>query len=74
MNDNEATIPQQIAHLEVIASTMRDDLAEARAGFLAKPGDERLTKQVCALEGLLKGLMTKVERLKRQVGSPEVLP
>jgi hypothetical protein len=65
MNDNEGTVPQQIAHLESIASTMREDLKEARAGVLAKPGDERLTKQVNALERLLKGLMTKVERLRK---------
>jgi hypothetical protein len=30
MNDNEGTIPPYIAHLESIASTMRDDLKEAR--------------------------------------------
>jgi hypothetical protein len=30
MNDNEGTIPQQIAHLESMATTMREDLA-ARA-------------------------------------------
>jgi hypothetical protein len=66
MNDNEGTIPQQIAHLESFASTMREDLKEARAGLLTKPGDERLAKQVEALERLLKGLMTKVERLRRQ--------
>jgi hypothetical protein len=66
MNDNEATIPQQIAHLEAMADTMREDLEEARAGLLAKPGDERLAKQVSALEGLPKGLMTKVERLRRR--------
>jgi hypothetical protein len=66
MNDNEGTISQQIAHLEAMASTMREDLAEARAGLLAKPGNERLAKQVNALERLLKGLMTKVERLRRQ--------
>ena len=66
MNDNQATIPQQIAHLEAMASTMRQDLEEARAGLLAKPGDERLAKQVGALEGLLKGVLTKVERLRRQ--------
>lgn len=68
MNDNEATGPQQIAHLEGMASTMREDLREARAGLQAEPGDERLAKQVAALEGLLKGVLTKVERLKRQVG------
>jgi hypothetical protein len=66
MNDNEATIPQQIAPLEAMAITMREDLAEARAGLLAKPGDERLAKQVAALEGLLKGVLTKIERLRRQ--------
>ena len=66
MNDNEGTIPQQIAHLEAMASTMRGDLAEARAGLRAKPEDERLAKQVAALEGLLKGVLTKVERLRRQ--------
>jgi hypothetical protein len=66
MNDNEGTIPQQIAHLEAMASTMREDLKEARAGLLAKPGDERLAKQVDALEGLLKGVLKKAERLKRQ--------
>ena len=38
MNDNEGTIPQQIAHLEAIAGTMREDLKEARAGLLTKPG------------------------------------
>jgi hypothetical protein len=68
MNDNEGTIPQQIAHLEAMAATMREDLAEARAGLLAKPDDERLAKQVAALEGLLKRLLTKIERLKRQAG------
>jgi hypothetical protein len=57
MNDNEGTIPQQIAHLEGIAATMRDDLREARAGLQAKPGHERLAKQVNALERLLKGLL-----------------
>ena len=57
MNDNEGTIPQQIAHLEGIAATMRDDLKEARAGLQAKPGHERLAKQVNALERLLKGLL-----------------
>ena len=66
MNDNEGTIPQQIAHLEAVASKMHEDLKEAQAELLAKPGNERLTKQVNALEGLLKGLMTKVERLRRQ--------
>jgi hypothetical protein len=65
MNDNEATVPQQIAHLESMASTMREDLKEAREGLLAEPGDERLGKQVSALEGLLKGVLTKVERLRR---------
>jgi hypothetical protein len=44
MNDNEGVIPQQLAHLERIASTMRLGLAEARARLLAKPGDERLAK------------------------------
>jgi hypothetical protein len=66
MNDNEGTVPQQIAHLEAMASTMREDLKEARAGLLAKPYDERLAKQVAALEGLLKGLLKKVERLRRR--------
>jgi hypothetical protein len=70
MNDNEGTIPQQIAHLKAMASTMREDLADARAELVAKPGDERVTQQVAALEGLLKGLLTKVERLKRQAGLP----
>jgi len=70
MNDNDGTIPQQIAHLESIASTMRDDLKEARAELLAKPRNERLTKQVKALEYLLKGLLQKVEWLRRQAGSP----
>jgi len=28
MNDNEGTIPQQIAHLEAMASTMREDLCK----------------------------------------------
>jgi hypothetical protein len=66
MNDNEATVPQQIPHLESMVSAMRNDLKEARAELLAKPGDERLAKQVTALEHLLKELMTKVERLRRQ--------
>jgi hypothetical protein len=66
MNDNEATIPQQIAHLEAMAGTMHEDLEEARAGLLAKPGDERLAKQVAALEGLLKRVVKKVERLRRR--------
>ena len=66
MNDNEGTIPQQIAHLEAMADTMREDLVQARADFVAKPDDERLAKQVAALEGLLKGVLRKVERLRRQ--------
>ena len=67
MNDNEGTIPQQIAHLEGIAATMRDDLKEARAGLQAKPGDERLAKQVNALERLLNGvLLDALERLASQ--------
>ena len=66
MNDNEGTIPQQIAHLESMANMMREDLADARAGLQAKPGDEKLTKQVGALESLLKSVLAKVERLKRQ--------
>jgi hypothetical protein len=66
MNDNEGTIPQQIAHLEAIANTMRDDLTEARVELLGRPGDETFTKQVDALESLLKGLMTKVEKVRRQ--------
>jgi hypothetical protein len=45
---------------------MREDLEEARAGLLAKPGDERLAKQVAALEGLLKGVLAKVERLRKR--------
>jgi hypothetical protein len=65
MNDNEGTIPQQIVHLESMANTMREDLKEARAGLLAKPGDERLAKQVKALEHLLKDVLQKVERLRR---------
>jgi hypothetical protein len=32
MNDNEGTVLQQIAHLEAIAITMREDLKEARTG------------------------------------------
>jgi len=66
MNDNEGTIPQKIVHIEGIAATLRDDLREARAELLTKPGDERLTRQVDALERLLKGLVTTVERLRRQ--------
>jgi hypothetical protein len=54
MNDNEGTIPQQIAHLEAIASTMREDLEQARNGLLSKPDDEGLAKQVAALQVLLK--------------------
>ena len=42
MNDNEGTLPQQIAHLEAMASTMREDVVQARAGLLAKASDERL--------------------------------
>ncbi|MPZ35861.1 MAG: hypothetical protein GEV13_33715 [Rhodospirillales bacterium] len=57
MNDNEATIPQRIAHLDAMASAAR---------LVAKPGDERLAKQAVALEGLLKGVLTKVERLRRK--------
>ena len=70
MNDNEPTVPEQFAHLEAIASIMRKDLVEARAGLLAKPYDERLAKRMAALEGLLKGVLAKVERLKRQAGLP----
>ena len=69
MNDNEGTIPQQIAHLEGTAATMRDDLKEARAGLQAKPGDERLAKQVNALERLLNGLAQRDQlaaAIKRQ--------
>jgi hypothetical protein len=69
MNDNEATIPQRIAQLEGMASTMREDLKEARAGLQAEPGDERLAKQVDALEWLLKDVLKRVERLRRKSGT-----
>ena len=73
MNDNEGTIPQQIAHLEGIAATMRDDLKEARAGLQAKPGDERLAKQVNALERLLKGLLVHSLALPGSAGAAETV-
>jgi hypothetical protein len=63
MNDNEGTVPQQIAHLETIAATMREDLKDARAELLLKPGDGKLTKQIDALHDLLKGILRKIERL-----------
>jgi hypothetical protein len=66
MNDNEGTIPQQIAHLESMANMMREDLTHARAGLKTQPGDEKLTKQVSALESLLKSVLVKVEPLRRQ--------
>ncbi len=69
MNDNEGAIPQQIAHLEDMASAMREDLKEARAELQASPGDERLAKQVAALQWLLKYALKKVQRLKSQTGS-----
>lgn len=40
MNDNDGTIPHQIARLEGIASTIRYDIKEALAGLLAKLDDE----------------------------------
>lgn len=52
MNDNEGTISQQIAHLEAMASTMRVDLKDACAGLMTNPDDERLIKQVDALQYL----------------------
>ena len=58
MNHNEGAIPQQTAHLEAMASTMREDLEEARVGQVARD-------RASALEGLLKGVLTKIERLKR---------
>ena len=73
MNDNEGTIPQQIAHLEGIAATMRDDLKEARAGLQAKPGDERLAKQVNALERLLNGLLVHASALPGPAGAAETV-
>jgi hypothetical protein len=48
-----------------MASTLREDLAEARAGLVAKLYDERLAKHVAALEWLLKDVLKKVERLRR---------
>jgi hypothetical protein len=42
MNDNEGTLPQQIAHLEAMASTSQEHVVQARAGLLAKPSDEGL--------------------------------
>ena len=45
---------------------MRAALKEARAGLLAKPEDERLAKQASALEGLLKGVLAKMQRFRRQ--------
>ena len=66
MNDNEGTVPQQSAHLEGLAATLREDLAEARLGLTAAPYDERLAKQITALERLMKGVLAKIEQLKRQ--------
>lgn len=36
MNDNEDTSPQQIVHLESMASTTQEDLKEARAGLVTR--------------------------------------
>jgi hypothetical protein len=66
LNDNEGTIPQQIAHLESSAALMREDIAEARAELLQQPYDEQLAKQLNALEGLLQSTLAKIERLKRR--------
>jgi hypothetical protein len=66
MNDNERTIPQQIAHLEAMASTMREDLAEAR-GPAGEPLRPHASRSRCPRsEGLLKGVMKKVKRLRRK--------
>jgi hypothetical protein len=48
MNDNDGTVFQQITHIEAMASTKREDLAEARAGLMAEPYHENLAKQVAA--------------------------
>lgn len=66
MNDNEGTIPQQIAHLESMAALMRQDIAEAQAELRHQPHDERLAKQVTALQGLLQSTVARMERLRRR--------
>jgi hypothetical protein len=45
---------------------LRDDLKEARVELPSSPGDARPAKQDDALQRMLKGLMTKVEQLKRK--------
>ena len=60
MNDNDPTLPQQIAFLTNAVSRMADDYVEA--------GND---KQRRALRLLIKETLKKIERLKRMSGKLE---
>ena len=66
MDDYEGTIPQQIAHLEAEADTIRDLLRKVRPDLLKKPSDETLQMQMVTLQDLLKSTLARVEWLRRQ--------
>jgi hypothetical protein len=66
MNDNHGTLQQQIAQLEGIAEMMRTDLKEAQAMLLVNAGDQKLKRQVAAIEWIKSGVSKKLERLRRQ--------
>jgi hypothetical protein len=63
-NDNEVTISLQIAHLECIASTMREGLREVRAGLLVKPKDEACEGKLTLK--YLKDVAQEIGRLRRE--------
>ena len=66
MDDDEGTIPQQIAHLQSEADTIRDLLRKVRPDLLKKPNDDTLQMQMVTLQDLLKSTLARVEWLRRK--------
>ena len=65
MDDEEGTIPQQLAHLEARANTIRGLLKKARLDFLGKANVEGAMK-ITTLQDLLKSTLARAEWLKRK--------
>jgi len=67
MNDNEPSVEQRVAQLTSVLMRMREDLKKAQAEARGKPKDEKLARQVEALQYLMKGIVERIERLRKQM-------
>jgi hypothetical protein len=67
MNDNEPSVEQRVAQLTSVLKRMREDLKKAQAEARGTPKDEKPARQVEALQYLMKGIVERIERLRKQM-------